>query len=154
MPIVESDEQLRQVLTDYRRIAIIGLSADPARASHQVAKYLIRQGYEVSGVNPPLKGTSILGCRVYGALSELPQAPEIVDVFRRSEFVAGVAEEAIAAGARVLWTQLGVRDDSAARRASEAGLYVVQNRCTKIEHRRLGIEALRGENEPQTDTNG
>lgn len=132
-----SDEDLRDILTRYRRIAVVGLSANPARPSHSVARFLIATGYEVTGVNPNLAGQTVLGRPVYASLADLPEPPEIVDVFRRSEYVADVAEQAIAAGAKVLWTQLGVKDDAAAARARAAGLRVVQNRCTAIEYERL-----------------
>lgn len=139
MPIVQSDAELREILTRYRRVAVVGISDDPGRPSHSVAAYLQEQGYDIYPVNPMLRGKTVLGCEVYGSLAELPEPPEIVDVFRRSQFVSEVADAAIAAGAKVLWTQLGVRDDVAAERASATGLQVVQNRCTAIEHERLRI---------------
>lgn len=139
MPIVQNDDEMRALLTRYRRVAVVGFSDDPGRPSHSVASYLQEQGYEVYPVNPMLAGKTVLGSKVYGSLADLPEPPEIVDVFRRSEFVSEVANAAVAAGAKVLWTQLGVRDDEAAERASAAGLQVVQNRCTAIEHGRLRI---------------
>lgn len=139
MPIVQSDAELREILTRYRRVAVVGISDDPGRPSHSVAAYLQEQGYDIYPVNPMLRGKTVLRCEVYGSLAELPEPPEIVDVFRRSQFVSEVAGAAIAAGAKVLWTQLGVRDDVAAERASATGLQVVQNRCTAIEHERLRI---------------
>lgn len=142
MPIAISSSEFREVLTKYRRIAVVGLSDKSYRPSHDVAVYLLCQGYTVFAVNPALAGQRVLGLEVYGSLRELPEAPEIVDVFRRSQYVAEVAEQAVAAGAKVLWTQLGVRDDAAAQRASDAGLIVVQGRCTAMEHRRLGIGPL------------
>lgn len=141
MPMTIGESELREILTRFRRIAVVGLSAKPYRPSHEVATYLLRHGYEVLAVNPTIAGERVLGLKVYGSLLELPEPPEIVDVFRRSEFVAEVAEQAIAAGAKVLWTQLGVRDDAAARRARDAGLLVVQDRCMAIEHARLGVGA-------------
>jgi uncharacterized protein len=143
MSTVPSQDEVRDILTRYRRIAVVGLSDDPARPSNSVARYLIAQGYEVYPVNPNLRGRPVLGRRVYGVLADLPEPPEIVDVFRRSEYVAQVVDEAIEAGAKVIWTQLGVKDNEAATRAREAGLIVVQNRCTAIEHSRLGIGAIR-----------
>ncbi len=139
MPTIQNDDELRDVLTRYRRVAVVGISDDPDRPSHSVASYLQEQGYDIYSVNPLLAGKTVLGRTVYSSLAELPEPPEIVDVFRRSEYVSGVADAAIAAGAKVLWTQLGVRDDVAAERASAAGLQVVQNRCTAIEHGRLRI---------------
>lgn len=134
-----SEHDIREILTRYRRIAVVGLSEKPYRPSYEVASYLIRQGYEVFAVNPTIAGQQVLGLPVYESLSALPERPEIVDVFRRSQFVADVAEQAIAVGAKVLWTQLGVRDNVAARHASDAGLLVVQDRCIAVEHSRSGI---------------
>lgn len=139
MPMASTDDQIRVILTRSRRIAVVGLSNNPARPSYSVAAYLQRQGYEIWPVNPNLVGSEVLGRPVYASLSDLPIVPDIVDVFRRSEHVAEVADAAIAVGARVLWTQLGVRDDTAAERASAAGLLVVQDRCPAIEHPRLGL---------------
>ncbi|MFI5274346.1 MAG: CoA-binding protein [Ktedonobacterales bacterium] len=137
MTSVVTDDELRAILTRFRRIAVVGLSDNPARPSYGVARYLIEQDYDVVGVNPNLAGQSVLGRPIYAALTDLPEPPEIVDVFRRSQFVARVVDDAIAAGARVVWTQLGVKDDTAAERGRAAGLRVVQNRCTAIEHERL-----------------
>lgn len=134
---IVSDGELRDILTRYRRIAIVGLSNNPMRPSYGVARYLISQGYDVVGVNPNLAGQTVLGRPVYATLADLPQPPQIVDVFRRSVFVPQVMEQAISAGARLVWTQLGVKDDAAAARGRAAGLAVVQNRCTAIEHERL-----------------
>ncbi len=139
MPTANSDEQLSAVLTRYRRVAVVGLSDNPGRPSYGVAAYLQRHGYSIYPVNPLLRGTIILGCEVYGSLAELPESPEIVDVFRKSEAVPEVVDAAITVGAKVLWTQLGVRHDAAAERAHAAGLIVVQDRCMEIEHVRLGI---------------
>lgn len=140
MVAVQNDDEMREILTRYRRVAVVGLSDDPDRPSHSVASYLQEHGYEIYPVNPSLAGQTVLGREVYSSLAELPEPPEIVDVFRRSEYVSAVVDAAITAGAKVLWTQLGVRDDAAAERAGAAGLQVVQNRCTAIEHGRLRIE--------------
>lgn len=139
MPIARTDDEIRDILTRYHRIAVVGLSDNPARPSYGVAAYLQRQGYEIWPVNPRLAGHTVLGRRVYASLGDLPIVPEIVDVFRRSEHVAEVVDAAIVVGAHVVWTQLGVRDDAATERASAAGLLVVQDRCPAIEHPRLGI---------------
>lgn len=141
MSIVTSDEDIRDLLMRFRRVAVVGLSDNPARPSHGVAAFLQRQGYEIWPVNPNLAGQVVLGREVYASLNALPVTPDIVDVFRRSHYVAEVAEQAIAIGATVLWTQLGVRDDAAAERASAAGLTVVQSRCPALEIPRLGIGA-------------
>ena len=115
-----------------KRIAVVGLSSDPSRASHDVARYMQRQGYEIIPVNPT--ESEILGEQVYASLSEIPEPPEVVDVFRRSEFVGAVVDEAIEVGAKAVWLQLGVIDEIAARKAREAGLLVVMDRCLKVEH--------------------
>jgi predicted CoA-binding protein len=114
-----------------RRVAVVGLSSTPGRASFGVARHLQSKGYEVIPVNP--NETEVLGQRAFASLRDLPEPPEVVDVFRRSEFVSGVVDDAIAAGANALWLQLGVIDYDAARRAREAGLLVVMDRCMSIE---------------------
>ena len=140
MPIVSSDEEIAAILTAYHHIAIVGISANPSRPSHGVAEFLQGRGYRLSLVNPLVAGrTPVLGETVYSSLADLPEPPEIVDVFRRSEYVSDVAEAAIGVGAKVLWTQLGVINPEAAARASAAGLLVVQNRCTAFELRRLEL---------------
>lgn len=129
-----------KILQQYRHVAIVGISADPYRPSHFVAIYLQAEGYDIVLVNPRYAGQTLLGKRVYATLTEAKAAGEqieIVDVFRRAEDVPPVADEAIAIGTKVLWLQLGIRNDDAARRASVAGLTVVQDRCIKIEHARF-----------------
>ena len=139
MPIVTDSEGIRDILTRYRRIAVVGLSNNPDRPSNDVSRFMQEQGYEIYPVNPMIAGQELLGRTVYASLADLPVRPEIVNVFRRSEYVAAIAEQAIAAGADVLWTQLFVVDDLAAQRASDAGLKVVQNRCLKIEYHKQGL---------------
>ena len=129
-----------QFLQQYRHIAIVGISADQYRPSHFVAIYLQAEGYDIVLVNPRYTGQTILGKRVYATLTEAKEAGEqieIVDVFRKAEDVPPIAEEAIKIGAKVLWLQLGIRNDEAGKRAQEAGLQFVQNRCVKIEHARF-----------------
>jgi uncharacterized protein len=129
-----------QLLQQYRHIAIVGVSADPYRPSHFVAIYMQAEGYDIVPINPRYAGQTLLGKRVYASLTEAKEAGEeieIVDVFRRAEDVPPIAEEAIAIGAKVLWLQLGIRNDDVCRRAQEAGLAFVQNRCIKIEHARF-----------------
>ena len=128
------------LLQQYRHVAIVGVSADPYRPSHFVAIYLQAEGYDIIPINPRYAGQTLLGKRVYATLTEAKAAGkqiEIVDVFRRPADVPPIADEAIAIGAKVLWLQLGVRNDEAAQRAEEAGLTVVQDRCMKIEHARF-----------------
>ncbi len=110
-----------------KRIAVVGLSPDPSRASNSVAHYMKRHGYEIIPVNPV--ETEILGERSYASLSDIPEPPEVVDVFRRSEHVAAIVDEAIKIGAKAIWLQLGVIDKAAAQRARQAGLKVVMDRC-------------------------
>jgi len=129
-----------QFLQQYRHIAIVGVSADPYRPSHFVAIYLQAEGYDIVLVNPRYAGQTILGKRVYATLSEAKEAGEqieIVDVFRKAQDVPPIVEEAIKIGAKVLWLQLGIRNDEAGKRAQEAGLHFVQDRCVKIEHARF-----------------
>jgi predicted CoA-binding protein len=118
-------------ILDMRRVAVVGLSSNPWRPSHSVARYLQSRGYEITPVNP--NETEVLGQRAYPSLLDLPEPPEVVDVFRRPEFVPGVVDDALAAGARAIWLQLGVIDYQAARRAREAGLVVVMDRCMAVE---------------------
>lgn len=124
------------LMGEARTIAVVGISPKPSRDSHEVARYLIEAGYEVYLVNPTA-GEEVLGRRVYGSVQELPQAVDIVDVFRRAEHMPSVVDDAIAAGAGCVWMQLGIVNEEAADRARAAGLEVVMDRCTKIEHRRL-----------------
>lgn len=142
MPLVTDREGIRDILTRYRRIVVVGLSDNPDRPSYGVSQFMQEQGYEIYPVNPKLAGQEVLGRTVYASLAELPVRPEIVNVFRRPQYVPEVAEQAIAVGADVLWTQLFIVHDEAAQRASDAGLLVVQNRCLEIEFHKLGLEPL------------
>jgi predicted CoA-binding protein len=126
-----------RILTTYRTIAMVGLSADPMRPSHFAAIYMQSHGYRIIPVNPRAVGELILGETVYASLSEVPEPVGVVDVFRRPEFVVPIAKEAIAIGAHVLWLQLGVINEEAAAIARAAGLEVVMDRCVKIEHARF-----------------
>jgi predicted CoA-binding protein len=126
---------LRRILGEHRVIAVVGLSADWFRPSYFAAKYMLEHGYRVIPVNP--KYGEILGQKCYKTLRDVPEKIGIVDVFRKSEDVMPVAEAAIAIGARVLWQQLGVRNQAAAQKAAAAGLETVMDRCVKIEHGRL-----------------
>ena len=126
---------LRRILKENRVIAVVGLSADWHRPSYFAAKYMQEHGYRVIPVNP--KYDSILGEKCYRSLRDIPERVDIVDVFRKTADVMPVAEDAIAIRARVLWQQLGVRNESAAAKARAAGLETVVDRCVKIEHGRL-----------------
>ena len=123
-----------EVLGAYRKIAVVGLSDKPGRPSHSVASFLMSRGYEIIPVNPGLD--EVLGLKCYPDLKSVPGPVEIVDIFRRSEFVSPIVDDAIAIGARAIWMQLGVIDEEAAGRARAAGLEVVMDRCPAIELRR------------------
>ena len=131
--------QRRRILNRAETVAVVGASSNEARASYFVLTYLLSSStdFEVYPVNPRSAGGEILGRRVYASLEDLPVTPDIVDVFRRSEDLPAVADEAIAAGAPVFWAQLGLWSPEAARRCAEAGLDVVMDRCLKIEHARF-----------------
>ena len=134
-----SDAYLRDILTSVRTIAVVGASPRRERPSHGVMAYLQRRGYRAIPVNPNAAGTTINGETCYATLADVPEPIDMVDVFGRAEMAGGVVDEAIAAGAKVVWMQLGVRDDSAAVRAEAQGLKVVMNRCPAIEIPRLGM---------------
>jgi predicted CoA-binding protein len=133
------DPYLRDILTGVRTIAVVGASPRPGRPSHGVMAYLQRRGYRTIPANPNAVGDMINGERCYASLADVPEAIDMVDIFRRSEAAGGVVDEAIAAGAKIVWMQLGVRDDAAAARAEAHGLKVVMNRCPAIEIPRLGL---------------
>jgi predicted CoA-binding protein len=133
------DDYLRGILESVRTIAVVGASSRRERPSHRVMAYLQRRGYRTIPVNPNAAGGTINGERCYASLAEVPEPVDMVDVFRRPEFTGGVVDEAITVGAKVVWMQLGVRDDAVAARAEDAGLEVVMNRCPAIEIPRLGL---------------
>ena len=128
-------ESLRRILQDYKRVAVVGLSADWSRPSFFAAKYLLDHGFEVIPVNP--KYEDILGQKCYPDLSSIPGQVDIVDLFQKAERIPPFVEQAIEIGAKVIWMQLGVIHEEAAARASAAGLEVVMDRCMKIEYARL-----------------
>jgi uncharacterized protein len=134
-----SDDYLRDILTSARTIAVVGASPRRERPSHGVMAYLQRRGYRAIPINPFAAGGTINGGTVYASLAEVPEPIDMVDVFRRPEAVGAVVDAAIAVGAKVVWMQLGVRDDTAAARAEAKGLKVVMNRCPAIEIPRLGL---------------
>jgi uncharacterized protein len=133
------DSYLRDILTSVRTIAVVGASPRRERPSHGVMAYLQRRGYRAIPVNPNAAGGKINGETCYARLADVPEPIDMVDVFRRTEMAGGVVDEAIAAGAKVVWMQLGVRDDDVAGRAEAHGLEVVMNRCPAIEIPRLGL---------------
>jgi len=126
---------LRRLLAECRTIAVVGLSAQPHRPSHEVALYMRSQGYRIIPVNPAY--SEVLGARCYASLEEVPEPVHMVDVFRRTEEVLPVARQAIAIGARCFWQQLGVVNEAADQLVREAGLDAVMDLCVKIEHARL-----------------
>ncbi len=126
---------LRRILTACRTLAVVGLSADWNRPSYFAAKYMQHHGYRIVPVNPRYE--EVLGERCYASLADIPHAVDMVDVFRRTQDVLPIAEQAIAIGAKCLWQQLGVMNMQADRLAREAGLDSVMDRCVKIEHARL-----------------
>lgn len=134
MPLT-ADADIRRLLEESKTIAVVGWSPKPDRPSHEVAAMLERVGYDIYPVNPIVK--SVETPTVYAQLADVPVPIDIVDVFRRAEDVPEVVEAAIAAGAKAIWIQLGIVNEEAARRAEEAGLTVVMDRCMKIEYNRL-----------------
>ena len=131
------DAYLRKILRECKTIAMVGASANWNRPSYFAMKYLLDRGYRVIPVNPAAAGQEIMGQKVYAALADLPTKADMVDIFRNSEAAGPLTDDAIAHGAKVVWMQLGVRNEEAAKRAEAAGLRVVMNRCPKIEHSRL-----------------
>lgn len=133
-----NDDAIRQLLLDAKVIAVVGLSANPDRASNQVAWYLHHQGYRLFGINPACPESEVFGgVPMLASLDEVPEPIDIVDVFRRPEYTPDVARDAVAAGARALWLQLGIRSDEARAITEAAGLTYVEDRCLKVDHARL-----------------
>ncbi len=135
-----SDAYIRDILINSRVFAVVGASAKITRPSYFVLKYLLAKGYNAIPINPGLAGKTIADRTVFASLTGLERPIDVVDIFRNSEAALGITEEAIRIGARVIWMQLGVRNDDAARLAEDAGLKVVMNRCPKIEYGRLSGE--------------
>jgi hypothetical protein len=137
-----SDDYIRDILATVKTIAMVGASANAARPSYFVLKYLSERGFTMLPINPALTGETIHGLPVYASLAEAPQPIDMVDVFRRSDAVGEVVDAALALASppKVVWMQLGVRDDAAAARAEARGVKVVMNRCPKIEYGRLSGE--------------
>jgi len=129
------DETIRAILAVARTVAVVGCSDDSRRDSNRIARLLRAKGHRILPVNPTLE--QALGLPCYPSLAAIPEAVEMVDVFRRPEHVAAVVDEAIAIGARILWLQLGVIDEQAAERAASSGMTVVMDRCPAIEYPRL-----------------
>jgi predicted CoA-binding protein len=132
-----TDDYIKDVLGSVRTIAMVGASANWNRPSYFVMKYLQQKGYRIIPVNPREAGQEILGETVYAEPKDVPEKIDMVDIFRNSEAAGPITDQAIALGAKVVWMQIGVRNDDAAERAEQAGLKVVMNRCPKIEYSRL-----------------
>jgi uncharacterized protein len=126
---------LKNILKDSRVIAVVGLSADSLKDSHRVAAYLKDHGYTIIPVNPSVE--DVLGEKSYPDLKSIPQKVDVVDVFRRPEYLPEIADEAISIGAKVLWMQAGIKNENAAKKARDAGLTVVQDACMMERHARL-----------------
>lgn len=139
---VYPDAYIRGILNTAKTIAMVGVSANTSRPSYFAFKYLLERGYRMIPVNPGLAGQTLLGQRVYARLADIPEPVDIVDVFRASHYARAIVKEALAMTPRpaVIWMQLGVRDDEAAKLAEENGMKVVMNRCPKIEYGRLSSE--------------
>lgn len=135
-----SNQYIRDILGRVKTVALVGASLNWNRPSFFVMKYLQAKGYRVLPINPGVAGKELLGESVYASLKDLPEAPDMVDIFRNSEAAGGISDEAVEIGAKVVWMQLTVRNDAAAERAEAAGLAVVMNRCPKIEFARLNGE--------------
>ena len=138
-----SAEEIRSILEKYKTIAVVGLSKNPAKDSHRVAKYLKAEGYHIIPINP--FAGAILGEECYKSLLDVPETIEIVDIFRRAKDVPPIVDQAIEltkklGNPRVIWMQLGIVNEKAARRARNAGLTVVMDRCMKIEHKHLSMK--------------
>jgi uncharacterized protein len=137
-----SDDYIRGILLGVKRIAMVGASANPARPSYFVLKYLSERGFAMLPINPGLAGGAILGMPVYARLADAPGPIDMVEIFRNSAAAGGVVDEALALDPppKAIWMQLGVRNDAAAARAEAKGVKVVMNRCAKIEYGRLSGE--------------
>ncbi|PYU30106.1 MAG: CoA-binding protein [Acidobacteria bacterium] len=133
--LTPSDQQIKDLLRGAHTIAVVGLSSSRLRASYGVAQYMQSAGYRIIPVNP--NEQQVLGEKAYARLEDVPEKIDVVDVFRRSEFVPAVVDSAISIGARAIWMQEGVADEAAAQRARAAGLFVVMDTCILKEHRRL-----------------
>lgn len=129
---------MKDMLTNAKTIAVVGLSDKPDRASYGVAQYLQRAGYKIIPVNPQLKAP-VLGEQPFASLHDIAEPIDIVDIFRRAEDVPSVVDDAIAVGAKAVWLQLGIVNEQAATTAQAAGLDVVMDKCLKVEHMHLGL---------------
>ena len=136
------DSYIRGILNTVKTIAMVGVSANTSRPSYFAFKYLLERGYRMIPVNPGLAGQELLGRKAYARLADIPEPVDMVDIFRASQYAVGIVEEALALTPRpqVIWMQLGIRSDEAAKLAEADGVMVVMNRCPKIEYGRLSSE--------------
>ncbi|MBE1528644.1 hypothetical protein GGC65_003100 [Sphingopyxis sp. OAS728] len=139
MMAINDEGEIRDLLGQKRRIAVVGASPNPARASNGVLAFLVRHGHDVIAVNPGHAGKTIHGAPVVATLADVEPPAELVDIFRNSEDAGTAVDEAIVHGAKAVWMQIGVINEAAAKRAEAAGLVVVMDRCPKIEIPRLGL---------------
>ncbi|MDQ2810020.1 MAG: CoA-binding protein [Chloroflexota bacterium] len=145
-PPINSPAAITQGLAA-KTVAVVGLSSNPTTPSYAIAQYLQEHGYRIIPVNP--QETAVLGEQAYPSVQAIPERVDVVDVFRRADAVPAVVEDAIAAGAPLVWLQLGIRNEAAAARAQEAGLTVVMDHCMKVEHHRRAVaQAAAGEVDP------
>lgn len=135
-----SPDERKRILETFRTVAVVGLSSNRWKPSYGVAEYLQDVGYEIFPVNPTYAGETILGRPVHASLAEIAEPVDIVDVFRRAEFTPDIARQAVQIGAKVLWLQLGIVNEEAARIAKDGGLVVVMDRCLATEHERFFSE--------------
>ena len=134
------DGYIRGILNTVKTIAMVGVSANTSRPSYFAFKYLLERGYRMIPVNPVLAGGELLGQKIYARLADIPEPVDMVDIFRAPRYAVEIVEEALALAPRVIWMQLGIRNDEAAKLAEANGLKVVMNRCPKIEYGRLSSE--------------
>ena len=131
---------IKEVLSKYKSIAMVGVSNDPTKASTIVMKYMLKYGFKVYPVNPRVAGQKILGEEVFAKISDINDRVDIVDVFRPSKEVYAIAEDAIKIGAKVLWLQLGIRDEKAKELMEKNGIRYIENKCTKMEYQKYFLK--------------
>jgi predicted CoA-binding protein len=138
-----SDARLREILTASPTVAVLGIHHEPQKAAYYVPEYLYDEGYRVIGVNPEFRDHTLFGEKVRGTLAEIAEPIDLVDVFRRGDQISGHVDDILAMTPRpkVVWFQLGIKNDDAAKQLEDAGIIVIQNRCTLADHQRLGLGA-------------
>ena len=134
--------EIKDILAKYKTIAMIGVSKDPTKPSTIVMKYMQKYGFRVIPVNPRAKGEKILGEEVFEKITDIKEPVEIVDVFRPSKEVYGIAEDSVKIGAKVLWLQLGIRDEDSKKLMEKNDIYYVENKCTKMEYQKYFLKKI------------